>query len=215
MRRALVTGGTKGIGRAIVNSLRENGIDVVTLSRGQGYDATKPKDIAHFIRDGGADYDILINNVGGGGRWGNDDVCKTPDVTWSDVYQKNAGAAIQLTTACLPYMVAKGFGRVVTITSIYATKASPRPWFGMAKAAEVALMLSLAKRPEYVRRGITFNCVSPGHIRIDCEPDTMVNLPLGRMGTPQEVANVVSFLCSDKASLVNGANIIVDGGESA
>ena len=104
-----------------------------------------------------------------------------------------------------------------------------RPWFNMAKTAQMAFMKNLALKPELVRDGITFNTVAPGCIMI---PDTgweeeqkkdpnafqnMLNqkFPLGRMGTPEEVANIVVFLCSPKSGLVNGASILVDGGESA
>jgi 3-oxoacyl-[acyl-carrier protein] reductase len=98
----------------------------------------------------------------------------------------------------------------------------------MAKAAQTALMKNLAIKKPYVRSGITFNSVAPGAIFI---PDTGwedkqkndpegfaklldENWPMGRMGTPEEVANVVVFLCSLKSSLVNGASILVDGGET-
>ncbi len=213
--RALITGGTHGIGLAICEQLQTDGHDTIAWSRHTtpGGDARNRDDIERMIAvmEG---IDILICNVGGGGRWGEYDILETKDEVWGEVYLKNTGAAILFTKAVLPHMVRKGFGRVICITSIYAHRGAPRPWFGMAKAGQSALMMSLAKRPEYVRRGITFNCVAPGHIDVGTAVDASA-FPLGRMGTPQEVASVVAFLCSDKASLVNGANIVVDGGESA
>ena len=107
------------------------------------------------------------------------------------------------------------WGRVVTITSILGGKdGNARPWFAMAKAAQTALMKSLATQSYLARDGITFNSVAPGLIDVGKPGLGNEELPLGRMGTPEEVANVVAFLCSDGASLVNGANIIVDGGQS-
>lgn len=158
--------------------------------------------------------DILINNAGGGGRWGSDSIEETPFDTWREVMQKNAMAAAYLTQRALPGMRERKWGRVVTITSIFGGKdGNARPWFVMAKAAQTALMKSLATQSYLARDGITFNSVAPGEIDVG-KPPSGAELPLGRMGTPEEVANVVAFLCSDAASLVNGANIVVDGGQS-
>ncbi len=120
------------------------------------------------------------------------------------------------------------WGRVITITSTYGKEGGGRPWFNVAKAAETALMKNLALNFRLARSGITFNSIAPGCIMI---PDTgwedeekkspksfkkFINakFPLGRLGTPEEVASVVTFIASEKASLVNGASILVDGGES-
>jgi 3-oxoacyl-[acyl-carrier protein] reductase len=172
--------------------------------------------------------DLLINNVGGGGRWGGDIVEEVDISVWNDVYQKNAGAAILFTKRAIPYMMKRGWGRVVTVTSMYGKEGGGRPWFNMAKAAETSLMKSLSLTPYLIRSGITFNTVAPGSIFIEgtgTEEDLKnnseefqlnvnKNFPLGRMGTPEEVANVICFLCSDLASLVNGAQITVDGGQT-
>jgi NAD(P)-dependent dehydrogenase (short-subunit alcohol dehydrogenase family) len=126
-------------------------------------------------------------------------------------------------------MVQEGWGRVVTVTSTLGKQGGGRPWFNMAKCAQTAMMKSLAMNHEFARAGITFNSVAPGCIMI---PDTgwerqmqqdpnafreMVDrtFPLGRLGTPEEVASLVVFLCSTQASLVTGASILADGAESA
>jgi len=172
---------------------------------------------------------ILVNNVGGGGRWGKETVEDTELRVWGEVYEKNAMAAVRFTRRALPHMRRGKWGRVVTITSIYGGKeGGGRPWFTMAKAAETGLMKSLSAMAYLVRDGITFNSVAPGGIYIagtgfedeqKRDPQGFQRMvdadyPLGRLGTPEEVAAVVAFLCSTEASLVNGANITVDGGQS-
>lgn len=159
--------------------------------------------------------DILINNVGGGGRWGLETAEDADDEVWEGVYQKNAAASYQFAMWAIPHMRRQKWGRVITITSILGGKeGNGRPWFVMAKAAQTALMKSLASQSYLARDGITFNSVAPGLIDVGKPGLGNEELPLGRMGTPEEVANVVAFLCSPLASLVNGANITVDGGQS-
>jgi len=250
-KKVIVTAGTHGIGLAIALSLADHGCDVAVCSRtkervnsavrkieskgvrglGGIVDVLKFDDITKFCKHVVNEWKtvhILINNVGGGGRWGKESIVDTPDNTWGEVYDKNAGAAIRFSRLIIPYMVAQKWGRVVTVASIVSREAYGRPWYIVAKGAEVSLMKALAVRKELVRNGITFNTVSPGAIMIpntgweeEKEKDPqkfqeMLNtqFPLGRMGTPEEVANAVVFLCSDQASLVNGANIVVDGGQS-
>ncbi len=150
--------------------------------------------------------DILVNNVGGGGRWGQEDPVITKEEVWSQVYNKNADAARRFTMNALPYMLKQGWGRVITIASYLGREGIGRPWFMMAKAAEIALMKSLANH--YQGSGITFNSIAPGVIAI---PETSNETEGGK---PEDVANLVSFLCSDKASYINGACIGIDGGTS-
>ena len=241
---ALVTGGSRGIGLATAQALVAEGCRVVICAREARRDhialdamtiqadVQRPEDIERVfdavLRAYCGRLDVLVNNVGGGGRWGAERVEETPASVWSEVYQKNAGAAAHFTRLAIPLMRAQRWGRVVTVASIHGIEAGGRPWFAMAKAAEVALMGSLARMHDLVRDGITFNTVAPGGIMI---PDTgwehereanpsafarrlETEYPLGRLGTPEEVADVIAFLCSDKARLVNGATVVVDGGES-
>lgn len=245
----LVTGGTHGIGLAIANRFwpdlaisnlflvaRHDTSNTSTLSRDRSnafpvgtstliFDLTSKEEIFKLcdcVKRVGID--ILINNVGGGGRWGKDFVLDTPEDVWQEVLNKNYEAARLLTLAVLPHMQENNFGRVITISSICGKEAGGRPWFNVAKAAEVTLMKSFANQKDLVRRNITFNTICPGAIYIPGTGwDDMPieerqafesNLPLGRMGSPDEIAGVVKFLCSSEASLVNGACIVVDGGES-
>jgi len=247
---ALVTGGTHGIGLAIALALADEGCNVAVCSRtlsriretqkhikSRGVeclaiqaDVTKKDDIQRAfdkIINRWGTLHILINNVGGGGRWGKDDIVATDEKVWQEVYNKNVMSAIRFTRLVLPYMRKQKWGRVITITSIYGRESGGRPWFNMAKTAQTVLMKNLALNEDLVRQGITFNSIAPGSIMIPetgweeeqkKDPAAFKKLlkdkfPLARLGKPEEVASVVAFICSEKASLVNGASIAVDGSE--
>lgn len=248
---ALVTGGSRGIGRSIALSLADEGCNVAICARNQTdiektteeirakgihaigicADTTYSLDIKRVvetIEKAWGRLHILINNVGGGGSWGDVNIEKNSENMWREVYDKNATAMIRFTTLVLPFMKKEGWGRVVTISSIYGYEAGgDHPWYNMAKAAQISFTKNLSINRVLVGGGITFNTVAPGFIMI---PDTglykmreenpekfqklISECPLGRFGLPEEVANVVSFLCSDNARLVNGALVAVDGGQS-
>jgi len=248
---ALVTGGSHGIGRSIALALANEGCNVAICARsadrieetlkelkcrgvqaiGLTADVMILADIEQVIKaviERWGTIHILVNNVGGGGRWGSSIIEETAEQVWLDVYNKNALAAIRFTTRAIPYMRKQKWGRVVTISSIYGSEGGGRPWFNMAKSAEISLMKTMAMDSRLARDGITFNTVAPGAIMIpdtgwekerNRDPDGFRKMvesqfPLGRLGTPEEVANAVVFLCSERASLVNGACIAIDGGES-
>ena len=218
---------TKNRVEATVREIEARGVPALGVAA-DVLKASDIKDVTCAVIAAWGTIDILVNNVGGGGRWGKEDVEKTPEDVWADVYNKNALAAIRFTNWALPYMRKQRWGRVVTITSTLGKEAGGRPWFNVAKVAQTALMKNLAMNFNLVRDGITFNSVAPGSIMIpdtgwqrerDKDPkvfDRMVDkkFPLGRLGTPEEVASVVAFVCSQQASLLNGASILVDGGES-
>lgn len=248
---ALVTGGSHGIGRSIALALAREGCNLAIAARGRENlaavaseltasgatahdivaDLTRKEDLDRAFAttlDHFGHLDILVNNVGGGGRWGTDDVEQTSEDVWFEVYNKNTVAATRLTIKAIPVMRKRRWGRVVTITSVLGIEGGGRPWFNVAKAAQTALMKNLSRNKELVRDGITFNSVAPGAIMIpgtgwddemQQDPSGFARLldrsfPMGRLGTPEEVADVVVFICSDRARLVNGAAIVVDGGES-
>lgn len=250
-KRALVTGGSHGIGLATAKILAREGCDVAICSRTEDRlkkaeeeirrhgrdvitgicDVHSPEAIKAFcdkVENAWNGIDILVNNVGGGGRWGQESVEDTDDRVWLEVYEKNAMAAVRFTTRFLSYMRKQKWGRVVTVTSRYGREGGGRPWFNMAKAAQTSMMKTLGMNPGLASAGVTFNSVAPGHVMI---PDTGLaeqmkkdppsfkafiaqHCPLGRPGTPEEVASVIAFVCSAQASLINGAAIAVDGGES-
>ena len=168
-----------------------------------------------------------INNVGGGGSWGDSVIENAPEKIWVDVFNKNTLTAIRFTTKAIPFMRKQKWGRIVSVSSIYGKEAGGMPWYNLAKSAQISLMKTLSSQHYLARDNITFNCVAPGPIMI---PDTgwekmmkkdpiafkklVDDVPLGRLGSPEEVACVVAFLCSEPARYVNGATIPIDGGLS-
>lgn len=170
---------------------------------------------------------LLVNNVGGGGERGNRLVERSPPGLWDEVYALNAGATAKFTMLALPHMRRQAWGRVVTITSLQGHEGGGRPWYAMAKRAQTALMKSLALDPSLSQAGITFNCVAPGAVLWEgnewdffrrTNPRGFAAYaeaqPSGRLGTPQEVADLVALVCSQQASRLNGASIPLDGGAS-
>jgi NAD(P)-dependent dehydrogenase (short-subunit alcohol dehydrogenase family) len=247
---ALITGGSHGIGKAVAEQLALEGCNISICARNadrlletqkrieqigvkclaRECDVFDRQQCLAFVEDTVKEFrtiDILVNNVGGGGRWGSPDPLATPEKVWYEVYEKNVGAALRFTMACLPYMKAQNWGRIIAITSRYGIEIGGRPWFNIAKTAEHVLMKNLSSQKSIVRYGITFNSVAPGDIMIadtgwELEQKSNnqfgemldTNYPIGRLGTPEDVASVVSFLCSQQASYVNGSHIAVDGGTS-
>lgn len=207
MARALVTGGTRGIGAAICAEFSSQNHVVYTFSRSPNdcfvADATDPTG-RQFVKEHVGHCDILVNNVGGGGRYGTD----------QEVWAKNVEAMVDFTQWALSGMAQRKWGRVVTISSIHGRECGSRPVFMAAKAAQIAYMKGLS-RSSFVRYGITFNTVCPGNVFVEGKPKVdEESLPMGRMGTPYEVAQLVKFLCSMDAAWINGSTITIDGGES-
>lgn len=194
-KRALVTGGSHGIGLAIKKALKKEGVKVISWSRREGVDLleTVPE-----ILD---DIDILINNVGGIGSL---------DYDWNQM-KLNYEVMIELTYEFLKQqrrlIRENKQGIVITISSIYGKEAGPSPGFTAAKASQIAFMKSMSKKGY---DNIRFNTVCPGFIDVGKTYDKEFKI----QGKPEDVANLVVFLCSNKASHINGACITIDGGES-
>jgi 3-oxoacyl-[acyl-carrier protein] reductase len=248
---ALVTGGSYGIGRAIALTLAQEGCRVAICARGaerlektaaeiraKGVqalavtaDATLEESARRVIEAvvqtwGGLQ--ILVNNVGGAGGRETRPVEEVPEEKWLEAYQRNVLATQRFTMQAIPHLRRSKWGRVVSIASRQGKEGGGRPWYTLAKSAEISLMKTLAMNADLARSGITFNSVAPGRVIFDgnewdqfrredperFEKTMKERLPLGRAGTPEEVAAVVAFACAEQASLLNGACISVDGGES-
>jgi NAD(P)-dependent dehydrogenase (short-subunit alcohol dehydrogenase family) len=238
-RRALVTGGSRGIGAAIAQRLLDAGAKVVVAARtpgndapaaatfvagdvttGEGVEAIATKAIAAL---GGLD--ILVNNAGGagaflGGSW------TIPDKAWHDSFALNLFAAIRLTNAVLPALRASKAATVVNISSAAAAMPfAPSVHYGAAKAALEYCSRTLAV--ELAPSGIRVNIVSPGVISTPgsdefarttpgfSSDDWTRNIPLGRIGATEDIAEAVALLVSDRGKFMTGANYRVDGGMTA
>ena len=237
--RALVTGGSRGIGAAIAQRLLDAGAKVVVAARtrsedtpaaatfvsgdvttSEGVEAIATKALAAL---GGLD--ILVNNAGGAraflaGSW------TIPEKEWHDAFALNLFAAIRLTNAVLPALRTSKAAAVVNISSAAATMpCGAFAHYGAAKAALTYYSRTLAV--ELAPSGVRVNVVSPGVISTpgsqefskanpEFSPaDWLRNIPLGRIGSTEDIAEVVALLVSDRGKFLTGANYGVDGGMTA
>lgn len=237
---ALVTGASRGIGRAIASALGQAGAMVAgtaTTDEGaervqqelvsQGVRAlglrlnlTEPSSMdaaLERIRDefGGAP-SILVNNAG---ITRDNLLMRMKDEEWDAIIATNLSAVFQLTKKCLRPMTKARHGRIINITSVVGFSGNPgQANYAAAKAGLVGFSKSLAR--ELGARGVTVNCVAPGFIDTDMTktlPDAqrealLAGIPLGRLGTGEEVAAAVAFLASPAAAYVTGETIHVNGG---
>ena len=231
---AVVTGASKGIGAAVATALAAQGCDLVI---GYGGDRDGAAAVAKTCADAGADTRVVgadlrdgvaplaaaIEEVGGVGVLVNNAgltadglALSMSDEAFMAALQVNLTAAFSLSRAALRGMLRARAGRIVNLTSVVGLHGNPgQANYAASKAGLVGLTKSLAR--EVGKRGITVNAVAPGFIQtamtagVEAD-DVVARVPAGRLGTPEEVAAVVAFLCSDAAAYVNGAVVQVDGG---
>lgn len=243
---ALVTGGTKGIGKAIADELARLGATVIISARSRpdanpehafiAADLTKPEDNKQLadkiINEYGA-LDILINNVGGtSAPAGGFSVLSDQD--WEDDLQLNLLSAIKLDRALVPLMIERNSGVVIHISSLngklplYASNFS----YGVTKAALNNYSKALAN--EVASKGVRVITVSPGMVKTTAMEsflhsygasmgknldetaqlvmDSLGGVPMNRLAQPEEIAHLIGFLVSPKASYITGSNVVIDGG---
>jgi acetoacetyl-CoA reductase len=214
-RRALVTGASRGIGAAIAERLRTDGLEVTTLDRDEGCDLRL--DLSSDELPDLTGIDVCVSNAAI-----TDTIAPAHRMSpeqWSRDIDVNLTGAFRSVQACLPGMRERGWGRIVAISSGAAkTGLRGQVAYSASKAGLLGMVKTLAA--ENAHRGITANAVLPGMVeteKVRAMPDEILErlmplLPSGRMVEPAEIAGAVSYLCSEEAAQVTGQEIAVDGG---
>jgi len=237
---ALITGGTGGIGTAICSKLHKQGAHVIaTYNRGgdhkaaeswreeQGYDITLMYvDVANFdccsrmvqqVKEKFGKIDILVNNAG---ITRDVQLRKMEPEQWRTVLQTNLDSIFNITRNVINGMIENNYGRIINISSINGQKGQfGQANYAAAKAGIHGFTKTLAQ--EVARKGITVNSISPGYIATkmvmtmpeEIRQQIVAQIPVGRLGKPEEIANVVAFLAAEENSFITGANIAINGGQ--
>jgi NAD(P)-dependent dehydrogenase (short-subunit alcohol dehydrogenase family) len=241
-RIALVTGGTRGIGLAIARRLSDDGACVAILARDAGRlaavehtiggpdrpviglraDVTDPAQVQEAVAavvDRWDRIDILVNNAGGVGR--SAPAAELADADWLETLAVNLTGSFYCLRAVLPTMQAQRYGRIVNIASIVGKEGTPNmAAYSAAKAGVIGLTKAVAK--EVARQGILVNCVTPaltrtellGQLTDEMLKLSMSKIPLGRVGEPEEVAELVAWLASEACTYSTGAVFDLSGGRA-
>ena len=231
-RLAVVTGASRGIGAATAELLEADGARVVRVSRGDGIDVKAPDAAERIAERAGAPVDILVNNAGTSAVRALEDVT---DEEWYEQWELHVMASMRLMRAFAPAMAERGWGRIVNVSSSAGKRPSSNlsAAYSVAKAAQLSLSRVFADA--YGARGVLVNAVAPGPTstpqwtaegglgdqtaaakRLASREEAIEvqggRAPLGRFAEAEEIAAVIAFLCSERASNVMGAAWSVDGG---
>jgi acetoacetyl-CoA reductase len=235
-RVALVTGGTRGIGRAIVERLKADGHQVaagysgndkaaaacaaelgVTVVKGNVGNFMDCKHAAELVARELGPIDILVNNAG----ITRDGVFhKMVSEQWSEVIRVNMDSLFNMTRQVIEGMRDRGWGRVINISSINGQKGQMgQTNYSAAKAGMIGFTKALAL--ENAKRGVTVNCIAPGYIdteMVQAVPERVLEaiiaqIPVGRLGRGDEIADMVAFLAGERAGYVTGATLALNGGQ--
>jgi 3-oxoacyl-[acyl-carrier protein] reductase len=232
-RTAVVTGASRGIGAATATLLEAEGARVVGVSRATGVDVTAADAAERIAELTGAPVDILVNNAGTSFAKPLDELT---DDDWNGQWELHVLASMRLMRAFAPGMAERGWGRIVNVASSAGKRPSlTNAAYSVTKAAQLSLSRVFADT--YADKGVLVNAVTPGAVASGLWMDDggLVDqtaaargisreqaiaaqegkIPVGRYATVEEIASVVAFLCSERASMVTGAAWSVDGGTVA
>ena len=222
LRRAIVTGGCSGLGAACVTRLRADGIEVLTL------DVSREADIRVDITDtvavqqavsAAGPIDILVNSAGIVGP--NKPLWEVDVDDWKRTFDVNVVGLFAVTKAVIPGMIERGWGRIVSMASMAGKDGNPNlSAYSASKAAVIGLTKSLGK--ELAKTGVIANAIAPAVIETPMNattsPEVLAHItsliPMGRVGRAEEVAALVSWLCSDVVSFSTGAVYDISGGRA-
>ena len=239
-KTALITGGSRGIGRAIalrlakegvriavnyktneeaaqwvVNAVEEMGVEAIAV----GGDVSQSAEVEYMVKqvlDSWGSVDILVNNAG---IIHDSLLMRMAEEVWDDVINTNLKGTYNCTKAVLRFMVRQRWGRIINVVSVVGLEGNPgQSNYAASKAGVIAFSRSIAK--EVASRNITVNAVAPGYISTEIVADLspefkeliLSRIPQNRFGTVDDVANMVSYLASGEAGYITGEVIRVDGG---
>ena len=230
-KTALVTGASKGIGRAIAQSLAEAGASVVVGYRSGAEEAealagelggravqadVSNVDEAKRLVEEAGEVDILVNNAG---VTRDGLIARMPDDDWRTVLETNLSSVFYTCRAVARPMMKRRAGAIVNVSSIVGVHGNPgQTNYSASKAGIIGFTKALAR--ELGPRGVRANVVAPGYVKTqltnvlpeELHQAMLDNTPLGRLGDPEDVAGAVRFLCSDEAAFITGEVLLVDGG---
>ena len=237
-KTVIVTGGAKGIGKAIALAFANEGCNIVLNYRSTSPEEVKAEieakgvkcftvqaDVSKFdealklveaAKEEFGTIDVLVNNAG---ITRDNLLMRMKDEEWFDIMQTNLTSVFHLSKAMLRSMMKKRFGRIITIGSVVGSMGNPgQSNYCAAKAGLIGFSKGLAK--EVASRGITVNVVAPGFIATDMtevlteeqKAGILGNVPAGRLGEPKDIAKAVAFLASDDAAYITGTTLHVNGG---
>jgi 3-oxoacyl-[acyl-carrier protein] reductase len=238
-RVAIVTGASRGIGRAIAEDLAAEGVHVVCVARSTASsgavceaikeaggsaeavaldvaDRSAAREVVESVVSKHGKVDILVNNAG---ITRDNLLLRMKDEEWDDVISTNLSSAFALSQAVTQIMARKRWGRIINITSVIGLMGNAgQSNYAAAKAGIIGLTKSIAR--EFAKRQITANAVAPGFIETDMTADIgdtlrdgiLSSIPLRRMGDVRDISRMVTYLASEEAGYITGQTFTVDGG---